>query len=130
MGKVEKVEKKCSECPANIEMWRWKLSFTGGSECPTETCKLPKEQTCSMCMIHMSMRAEFKLSQKRCGKPPKLVKCVEADKVYASISQASKVVGCRHSAISNVLDKPNRAVFGQHWITWDCKRCANASESL
>ena len=49
------------------------------------------------------------------GKPTK-VYCVELDKYFDSITEASKYVGCSTGNISDVLGKNNRTCKGYHWL--------------
>lgn len=117
--------KRCDACPANKAMWAWRMSLSGDEACPMEDCRQPEQETCAYCPIHMSLRAEYREKVKRCGKSPKMVKCVEDGLVFVSQSQAAQWYGVSQAGVARVVDKPTRSICGMHFVSWSCLKCVN-----
>lgn len=49
--------------------------------------------------------------------PCKPILCVELNKKFPSIGEASRFINCKSSSISEVLNNRNRKSGGYHWIT-------------
>ena len=115
--------KRCESCPASQEYWKWRLSWTGDTNCIMEECRQRDQKTCAYCPIHMQVRSEYR-EKANFGKRPKMIRCVEDDLVFASQQDAAKYYEVAQANIAQVLDKENRSLKGVHFVTWSCFKCA------
>lgn len=117
------MQKRCKNCPANAEYWKWRFNFTGDTDCIMEECRQPSQSTCAYCPIHMRLRTEYKQTL-ACGKRPTVVRCVEDDLVFSSQTDAANYYNTYQAAISKVLDDPRYTIRGKHFERWNCFKCA------
>ena len=116
--------KRCASCPANEELWSWRLTWTGDSNCILEECRQKEQDSCAYCPVHMNLRTEYREKGVSFGKKPRFIRSVEDDLVFASQSQAAKYYGVAQASIAQVLDRENRSLKGAHFVTWSCFKCA------
>ena len=115
--------KRCEECPASQEYWKWRLRWTGDEQCIMDECRQPDQPTCAYCPIHMGLRSDYKDNVCK-GIRPMAVRSVEDDLVFASQKSAADYYSTSSGAIAKVVNKPNLTVRGQHFERWNCFKCA------
>lgn len=118
------VLKRCASCPANEELWKWRLTWTGDSNCIMEECRQPEQTSCAYCPIHMQLRTDYREKGVSFGKKPRFIRCVEDDLVFASQSQAAEYYGVAQASIAQVVDRETRSLKGAHFVSWSCFKCA------
>ena len=117
------MQKRCEDCPANREYWKWKLSWTGDEQCIMEKCRQPDQVTCAFCPVYICTRSEYR-EKVASIKKPQQIRAVEDDLVFASLKSAAEYYTTSQAAVSKVLDKPNLTLRGQHFVRWNCFKCA------